>query len=204
MLGQYDYDDVDEAFIMSYSVSMMIHVFIGNVFLLNYLVAILSTVYEYMMDEGEFEYKKMRYNFIEKYSVPMMNSWGYYELVIHPPPLNIFTFALLPFLIKGSFMRRGAECFSKFMFWAENFFYIIFFTFYEFVLCPVIFLRVIYNIFRLSTWWFFVPMFLFWVIVGPIYLIAMIFKDLFYFIKILCDYHDDEYMKNERNEEDFR
>ena len=54
---------------MSFSIAMMIHVFISNIFLLNYLVAILSTVYEIMFEGGEFQYKSMKYRFIEKYSV---------------------------------------------------------------------------------------------------------------------------------------
>lgn len=56
---------------------MMIHVGLGNIFLLNYLVAILSTVYEIMQDGGEFAYKSNKYNFIEKYSIAFQNEWGY-------------------------------------------------------------------------------------------------------------------------------
>jgi hypothetical protein len=50
---------------------MDIHAFLGNVFLLNYLVAILSTVYELMFEGGEFSYKSNKYQFIEKYSVAL-------------------------------------------------------------------------------------------------------------------------------------
>jgi hypothetical protein len=46
---------------------LVAHIVISNIFLLNFLVAILSTVYEKMVDEGEFEYKKCKYEFIEKY-----------------------------------------------------------------------------------------------------------------------------------------
>ena len=48
-LGNYDYTQ-DSAFELSYSLLMMTHVFISNIFLLNFLVAILSTVYEIMID----------------------------------------------------------------------------------------------------------------------------------------------------------
>ena len=40
---------------------MMTHVFIANIFLMNYLIAILSAVYNIMIEEGEFSYKKKKY-----------------------------------------------------------------------------------------------------------------------------------------------
>jgi len=56
---------------------MMIHVFIANILMLNYLVAILSTVYQMMMEGGEYLYKSNKYRFIEKYSIAMRNKQGY-------------------------------------------------------------------------------------------------------------------------------
>jgi len=52
---------------------MMLHVFISNIFLLNYLVAIISTVYTNMIDIGEFKYKRNKYEFIEKYSIAQLD-----------------------------------------------------------------------------------------------------------------------------------
>jgi hypothetical protein len=72
---------------------------------MNFLIAILSSVYEYMIYEGEFQYKKSQYEFIEKDSIALMDPGGYYELVLHPAPLNFFTLFLLPFTIKGSIMK---------------------------------------------------------------------------------------------------
>ena len=72
MLGAYEYTE-DEDYSVSNGVLTMIHVFLSNVFLLNFLVAILSTVYEIMQDHGEFSFKKNKYEFIEKYSVAMMD-----------------------------------------------------------------------------------------------------------------------------------
>ena len=46
---------------MSYSILMMAHVFIANIFLMNYLIAILATVYYIMIEEGEYSYKKKKY-----------------------------------------------------------------------------------------------------------------------------------------------
>ena len=72
MLGAYKYTE-DENFEMSNGILTMIHVFLSNIFLLNFLVAILSTVYEIMQEHGEFAFKKNKYEFIEKYSVAMMD-----------------------------------------------------------------------------------------------------------------------------------
>ena len=52
-LGGYTYIN-NPNYRMSFSILMMTHVFISNIFLLNYLVAILATVYEMMIDLGEF------------------------------------------------------------------------------------------------------------------------------------------------------
>ena len=80
-IGQYDYE-VTSNYEISFSILMMIHVFIANIFLLNYLIAILATVYESMFEGGEFQYKSSKYKFIEKYSVPLRNEDNYYELVL--------------------------------------------------------------------------------------------------------------------------
>ena len=189
---------------ISGSILVMLHVFISSIFLLNFLIAILSAVYEFMMEEGEFEYKKAKYEFIEKYSIALTDPWGYSEIVIHPPPLNFLTIFLLPFMIKGVFMKSAAKVFAKFIFWFENFFYIIYFIFYEFLMWPLIIFKVLANIWRLSSFLAVFPMTLFWLLISPFYLTYAVFKDLFYLIKILCDYQEDEDNFKEKEEEDFK
>mmetsp|Transcript_43453 Transcript_43453/g.41915 ORF Transcript_43453/g.41915 Transcript_43453/m.41915 type:complete len:255 (-) Transcript_43453:762-1526(-) len=202
-IGDYNYIMADNYFI-SGSVSIILHEFISNIFLLNFLVAILSSVYEIMLNEGEFEYKKCKYEFIEKYSIAMQDPYGYSELVIHPAPLNAFTFFLLPFMIKPSFMKIGSSMFAKFIFWMENTLFILLFFLYELVLTPFIYLRVIYNISKLATIITFIPLEIFWLIIGPFYLTYSIFKDIFYMCKILCDYQQEEDTLKEKEEEDFK
>ena len=92
--------DVGDAYKLSNSILTMVHVFISNIFLLNFLVAILSTVYEIMQEHGEFAFKCNKYEFIEKYSIAMLDPNGYSELVIHPPPINVFSFFILPCVVK--------------------------------------------------------------------------------------------------------
>jgi hypothetical protein len=122
----------------------------------------------------------------------MQDPNGYSELVIHPPPLNILSVVIWPCIIRKSLMKKAAECFSKFVFWVENSAYIVCFFFYELFLCPYIYFKVFVNIMILSNFLRLVPLMLFWMVVGPFVLLFSIGKDLFFFIKILCDYQDEE------------
>jgi hypothetical protein len=122
----------------------------------------------------------------------LLDPHGYYELVIHPPPINVFTLAILPCIIRKSIMRKASECFSKFIFWVENSLYIGGFFLYEMILCPYIYFKVVINVIRLSTWYLLIPMLVFWIIVGPFFLLFAVCKDMFFYIKIMCDYCDEE------------
>lgn len=122
----------------------------------------------------------------------MLDPWGYSEIILHPPPLNIFTIPILPCVIKKSLMKKAADTFSKFIFWVENSLYLVAFLSYELLLCPYIYIKIFINIFRLSTFkWFWINFF-FWLFAGIFMLLFAVAKDTFYFIKILCDYRDEE------------
>lgn len=151
LTGAYAYS-TDPSFETSNSILTMVHVFISNIFMLNYLVAILSTVYEIMKDEGEFSFKANKYQFIEKYSVAMLDPNGYSELIIHPPPLNVFTLFILPCIIKKSLMKKAADVFSKLIFWCENVLYLMVFLSYELMLCPLIYFKLMISVIRFSSW----------------------------------------------------
>ena len=51
MMGTYDWN-IEKSYKEFYSIVLALHIYISNIFLLNYLVAILSTVYEEMLDSG--------------------------------------------------------------------------------------------------------------------------------------------------------
>jgi len=78
----------------------------------------------------------------------MKDQWGYAELVVHSPPLNIFTVFLIPFVVRKSEMKKMSEVFSKFMFWFENVAYIILILCYEMIMMPIIFFQILWNIVR--------------------------------------------------------
>ena len=171
---------------------------------MNYLVAILSTVYEDMVEGGEFAFKSKMYLFIEKYSVAMLDPNGYDEIVIHPAPLNLLTFILLPFMIKGTIMKGAAKAFSKFMFWFENLIYLVAFIGYEFILTPLIYFKVMFNVCKMCMINQLFPLLLFWFTCGPLYLVFAVLKDTFYYIKILCDTMEEEDSFNEKAEEYYK
>lgn len=56
VLGNFDYY-VATTKALQFQIIIQINVLIANVFLLNYLIAILSTVYSNMEEQGDFSYK---------------------------------------------------------------------------------------------------------------------------------------------------
>ena len=50
-----------------HDIALLFHIFVANIFLLNYLIAILSTVYEKANELGSFAYQSNKYQYIERY-----------------------------------------------------------------------------------------------------------------------------------------
>lgn len=73
MMGAYDYSVVPEfqkkEDKFTHTVFLFIHIYIANIFMLNYLVAILSTVYSEMMELNEFLFNCNKYLYIERYLI---------------------------------------------------------------------------------------------------------------------------------------
>ena len=104
----------------SHTLFTILHVFFANVFLLNYLVAILGSVYEQQMEVGDFAFKCNKYWYIERYLIAFQEEWGYTELIVHAPPLNILQVLILPSVFKQDMMLRTSKAFSLMMFWLES------------------------------------------------------------------------------------
>ena len=102
---------------------MLFHSLWANIYLLNYLIAILSTVYEDMLEQGDFAYKSSKYMYIERYMIPMQDEWGFAELVVHPPPINYLVVILLPSIFENSVMKETAVVYARLIFWLENCYY---------------------------------------------------------------------------------
>jgi len=73
-LGAFTYASVQAPeYEARWTILLTIHVFLANTFVLNYLVAILTTVYEEMLEKGDFAYKSNKYMFIERYFIAMQD-----------------------------------------------------------------------------------------------------------------------------------
>jgi len=73
-LGAFAYTSVQaQEKTVLWSFFLTIHVFLANTFVLNYLVAILTTVYEEMLEKGDFAYKSNKYMFIERFYIAMQD-----------------------------------------------------------------------------------------------------------------------------------
>ena len=143
MLGEHE-DYVQDEYQDFHSAFLQIHIFCG-IFLLNYLVALLSTVYSDMEEMGDFAFKQNKYQYIERYMIAFRDEWGYNELIIHAPPLNLGISLLLPCLFKKDMMLRGAHAYSLVNFWLENLVFIGQQFAYELCLVPFIYIR--------TSWW---------------------------------------------------
>lgn len=170
----------------------IIHIIASNIFLLNYLIAILSSAYEYMRDIGEFDYKSNKYAFVEKYQNCLQCKRRFGELVLTPAPFNVFNIIILPFALVPNSFKHQAEIFSKIMFWVDNIFFIIVFFIYSWVLVPIIFFKVLVNFLRSTSILKFIPLALLWICLGFLFLPIYVFRDLAYFVLILCRYGDAE------------
>lgn len=72
LMGSYGYKGFGESE-MLHMTMMWFHIFMSNILLLNYLVAILSQSYSDMLDKGKFLYKVYLYQYCERYMVSLDN-----------------------------------------------------------------------------------------------------------------------------------
>ena len=72
LMGSYGYKGFGE-YEMLHMIMLWTHIFISNILLLNYLIAILSESYVRMLDKGIFLYKVLIYQYCERYMVGLAN-----------------------------------------------------------------------------------------------------------------------------------
>jgi len=98
-------------------------------------------------------------------------------------------------------MKRVGELYGKMIFWIENFFYIVLFSFYELFILPILYLKVSLILLK-ASYKNLLLLFFIWLPFGSILLLYLVMKDLFYFMKSLCDYKDENDVKVEKELED--
>lgn len=104
-----------------------------------------------MLESGDFGYRCNKYMYIERYMIPMLDSHGYAELVVHPPPINYLAALLIPFTFNNTSMETFSIYYSRMIFWLENIYYIIEKFISLLFLVPFIFARTIFNVVRVAT-----------------------------------------------------
>ena len=190
----------------SHSILYIVHVTISNIFLLNFLVAILQAVYDIMIKNGDFYAIEYQYIFITKYMKAMEDDSGYDKLILFPPPLN---FLLIPLMIVSPW-RQTTKQVSKFItdmfYWLENAFLLVAFMFYMMAHNPLIMVKTFYQISTKITGFFTRLVYLVgWVLFGMVFLIYVNFIDTCMLLTVLCiensngDKFEDERIKAERN-----
>lgn len=165
-----------------HSIFLMSHVFLMNVVVLNYMIAILSTTYEQIKFSGTFRYKVNLYMYCEKFMISFKNGLSG-ELIKHSAPFSILTIILLPQIFGTKIINKYAilqkfnmsKLFSLMMFWVENAFFLTLFAIYEILIFPICYCKVFINLIRASfglfTKFFFIFM---WGVFGTPILILFI------------------------------
>jgi hypothetical protein len=200
-MGIFSYD-MPKSLMKSHTLFLYLHIYVANIFMLNYLVAILATVYEEMTEVGEFAFKCCKYWYIERYMIAFKDEWGYTELIVHAPPTNVFLILLVPFIFNKEKMRYWAEKYSKVVFWVENIYFIIEFFLKELILVPYNYVRIAFQTLSLADYRD-IHLFFIWVIFGFFYLLFYgVTTDMYYFFKILRNYNTDDDLKTLMEEDD--
>lgn len=202
MMGAFSYNMPDPLLNKLHTLLLYLHIYIANIFMLNYLVAILATVYEDQLEIGDFTYKCCKYWYIERYLIAFKDTWGYTELIVHAPPTNVFQIFLLPFIFDKQKMKKWAFRYSMIVFWVENIYFIIEFFISEMLLVPYNYLRILFQTLKLSGFKDFYLV-IFWMLFGFFYLLFYgVTMDIYYFIKILRNYQLDDDLKTQMEDED--
>jgi hypothetical protein len=128
----------------SHSILYIVHVTISNIFLLNFLVAILQTVYDIMIKNGDFYAIEYQYIFITKYMKAMEDDSGYDKLILFPPPLNFLVIPLIVVSPWRHLTKKVSQVISYFFFWFENIGVVFFFMLYMLAHNPLIIIKTFY------------------------------------------------------------
>jgi len=130
MVRSYKYVDLGSKDSM-HSMLLMLYAFIGNIFIINYLIATLMMTFRASMLHGRFAFKAYLNQYVNYVDAVLKDEQGLHLIVLTPPPLNILT-ACLPLLYCFPKVQyRAADAISKLLFWLQNLVIIISFFLYE-------------------------------------------------------------------------
>lgn len=179
LLNTYDYLENGEKSIETMFL-IQFQVFIFSIFFLNYLIAVMTTVYEEMSEAGSFSYKVNLFNYCERFLIAFRDE-SYGEISVHPAPICFLTapLTLLAFIVPQKYMPKVSLFFSYSIHWIENAIFLVVFAVFELALTPFVYLKNIIIIawasMGLFTTLFYVAG---WIVAGPFFCIFMAFRDV--------------------------
>ena len=133
MIGVYEYGGTSNKWELIFTALMILNLFFIFILLLNFMIAILSTTYGVMLEQGQFKYKCALYGYCERYMIAFKDK-RVGDLVLHAPPINALALLLVPLTFlsskgsTGKFTENACDKFSKFLFWGENIIFVGFFV----------------------------------------------------------------------------
>ena len=190
----------------SFSIMYMTHVVISYIFLMQFLVAVLSAVYDGMIQNGDFYAIQYQYIFITKYMRAIEENNGYDKLIVYPPPLNFILAPLLLVAPSKKMTKKVSQYFVNVVFWIENIFFIILYFFYFLALDPIILTKMYYQFAKMEGKIQKLIYMVFWTLFGFFFLLYFNVIDTCMLVNILClensvvyDQNEDEKVKLERH-----
>ena len=186
MINFYDYlgngaSSVQTMFIIQ------LQVFVFNVILINYLIAVMATAYEQMSAAGSFMYKVNLFNYCERFLIAFNNE-AYGEISLHPAPICFLTapLTLCAFFVPQKYMPKVSLLSSYIIHWIENLIFLVVFAAFEIALTPFVYLKNIFiiawasmglftTLFNVVGWIFAGPFFCFFIAGRDVMNLARIF-----------------------------
>ena len=170
-----------------YNIIVLINVFVACILMLNFMVAILSESYAAMQTLGSFSFICSQYTYCERYLLAFDDD-SLCELVIHNPPMNMFTIFLVPVLPFSQAMPTASKYFSRFIFWFESMVnFLPQFLILNISLFPIIYVKTYYTLVAtLDEFFEMLAAITFWVPMGLLFVPFLILIDIINLIQILA------------------
>lgn len=186
ILAAYDYDGLGGR-TTSHTILLILHILMGNILFLNYMIAILSTAYENMRESGIFVYKKNLYQYCDKY-IKAFEDEAYGELITHSPPFNYLNLIALPFIFSRTSMKYFSKTLSYFIFWLDNIcIWMNLFLILEIIISPFVLLKLFFSLFsvikKMQKRLQYMAMFTVGFPIVFIYVLSIDFRNLFFIMR---------------------
>ena len=181
-----------------HKIFLAIHVLSTNVILLNYLIAILSQIFQENTETTEkrtFYYRFAINQYTKRYCPGMVDS-KYGNLILIQPPFNVLCGIFLIFDIFQTNLKKVVYIIEFLNFWMVNIFFSLMYTFYLTFLLAILYFKmfsVISNL-RLKIWTIFY--YFCWIFAGPIILALIGINDIINLFYILSKNYQTEIENN--------